>query len=386
MAKNRNAVRAGIFMLLSVAGGIAIVIAIIGGAQFLMPYHTCHVGFALTDNVGGLRKGDDVRLGGFKVGTVTDIRFDKSTSRILVDFSIPTDDALASDAKIGVESSLTGLTALNITDMGSGAPLGDGDVLHGRPDALTAFRASLADLGPKLNADLDKVHETLDTYDKAGSKVQIDVHELATDLHARLKQVADSAQHALDSIHDWLGPSTGDFHQSVANVRDITGNLREKVPPITASMKELLDRLNATVAKAQGAVDDVKATVANAKEMTAVARSVVVRNQGRFDQIIAGIKKTSDNLDATSVEVRNSPWRLLYKPTPDEMANLNLYDAARQFADGANDLSDAAVALRDELKEQQPDPAKVQKMYDQLLEQFEKFQQAEDGLWKQVRQ
>ena len=28
------------------------------------------------------------------------------------------------------------------------------------------------------------------------------------------------------------------------------------------------------------------------------------------------------------------------------MANLNLYDAARQFAEGANDMNDAATALR----------------------------------------
>jgi hypothetical protein len=31
------------------------------------------------------------------------------------------------------------------------------------------------------------------------------------------------------------------------------------------------------------------------------------------------------------------------------MANLNLYDSARQFADGAGSLNDAALALRDAL-------------------------------------
>jgi uncharacterized phage infection (PIP) family protein YhgE len=293
---------------------------------------------------------------------------------------------LATDAKVSIESSLTGVTSVNISDLGSGPPLAENDTLPGRPDSLTAFKSSLADLGPKLNADLDKVHETLDTYDNVGKKASIDVHELAADLHVRLKSITESGVRALDSIHDWLGPSTGDFHQSVANIRDITGGLRKSIPPITASMQKLLDQVNATVARAQGAVDDVKATAANARELTATARSIIVRNQGHLDDIIKGLKRTSDNLTAASVEIRSSPWRLLYKPTADEMANLNLYDATRQFAQGANDLNDAAVALRDELRDTQPDPARVQKLYDALVDEFDKFQQAEDALWKKVKE
>jgi len=158
------------------------------------------------------------------------------------------------------------------------------------------------------------------------------------------------------------------------------------MPGLTSSAQDLLDKLNNTVARAQSSVDDVKATISNAKEMTATARSIVTRNQGRFDEIVAGLKKASDNIYQATVEVRASPWRILYKPTADEMANLNLYDAARQFADGANNLSDAATTLRDSLKDPAADPARVQKLYDDLMEQFNKFSATEDSLWKKVKE
>jgi len=77
---------------------------------------------------------------------------------------------------------------------------------------------------------------------------------------------------------------------------------------------------------------------------------------------------------------------LLYKPGKGEMANLNLYDSARQFAEGANDLNDAAAALRDALK----DPGLKQEDVRQLVEKLDKsfvgFKEVEQELWKQVRE
>jgi hypothetical protein len=84
--------------------------------------------------------------------------------------------------------------------------------------------------------------------------------------------------------------------------------------------------------------------------------------------------------------VRRSPWRLLYKPAPGEMANLNLYDAARQFAEGAGDLNDAAVSLRDVLKDPDAKPEHVQKLMDRLDASFSEFQTVEQKLWTSVKQ
>jgi ABC-type transporter Mla subunit MlaD len=388
MARNRNAVRAGIFMLLSVAATIAIVLAIGGATSLTMHFQTRKISFNIADNIGGLRKGDDVRLGGFKVGSVDDIQFEKKgsqgsgnpeTDSIVVSISLPQEYILATDAKVGIETTLTGACSVNISDLGNGPEVAADTILPGRPDDFTVLRAKLVDLMPKISA-------TVDVYKRAGEVLTADIHDLAGELKIRIQKVAASAVNALDAIHDFLGPASGDFHETVANVKDITGGLKKSIPPITQKANELLTRLNEAVAKARLSLNDVATTISNTRDITASVRDVVLSNHGKFNEIIASLKKTGDNLEQTSVELRHSPWRLLYKPSPDEMANLNLYDAARQFADGADELSDAANSLRDALKEKDADPARVQKLYDDLSDKFSQFQQVEQDLWKKVQE
>ena len=68
------------------------------------------------------------------------------------------------------------------------------------------------------------------------------------------------------------------------------------------------------------------------------------------------------------------------------MGNLNLYDSARQFADGASDMSDAAEALRDALKDPNAEPERIQKLVNTLDEKFLHFNKVEAELWKQVKE
>src|SRR5207249_10009415 len=102
--------------------------------------------------------------------------------------------------------------------------------------------------------------------------------------------------------------------------------------------------------------------------------------------MIQSLKTAGDNLKFATAEIRHSPCRLLYKPKPGEVANLNLYDATRQFAEGANDLSEAAQALRDALQDPQTDKAKIESLVTRLDQTFGQFQQVEKDLWKRVRE
>jgi hypothetical protein len=76
---------------------------------------------------------------------------------------------------------------------------------------------------------------------------------------------------------------------------------------------------------------------------------------------------------------------LLYKPTKDEIGNLNLYDSARQFSEGANQLSDAAGALRDAMHDPVADRARMQQLLDQLNKSFDHFNAVEQKLWNAVK-
>ena len=97
------------------------------------------------------------------------------------------------------------------------------------------------------------------------------------------------------------------------------------------------------------------------------------------------MKTAGDNLKFATAEIRHSPWRLLYKPKKGEVENLALYDSARQFATGANDLNDAAASLRDALKDPNVKRDEVQKLVDRLDQSFLGFKEVEEELWKKVR-
>jgi predicted Zn-dependent peptidase len=67
------------------------------------------------------------------------------------------------------------------------------------------------------------------------------------------------------------------------------------------------------------------------------------------------------------------------------MGNLNLFDATREFADGANNVNDASLALRDALKNPNSDPKEIQKLMDQLDQAFANFNLVEHKLWDSVK-
>src|SRR5687767_13270277 len=106
MPKDRSALRAGLLMIGSVALIIGVVIGIKGLAWIRERTSTHLVAFDLKTNIGGLRVGDEVRVGGFKVGDVRQITLvkDEDQSRppyyILVTINVPDKYSIREDAKV----------------------------------------------------------------------------------------------------------------------------------------------------------------------------------------------------------------------------------------------------------------------------------------------
>ena len=117
-----------------------------------------------------------------------------------------------------------------------------------------------------------------------------------------------------------------------------------------------------------------------------LAQLVQMIDQGKISGMLASLKATSDNLKNASAEIRHSPWRLLYTPKKGEMGNLNIYDSARQFAEGANDLNDAAQALRDALHDKAAQPEQIRALMDKVEKSFGKFDDVEKKLWAEVKE
>lgn len=383
--KGRNELKAGTFILIAFVLAVT-VIAWIHGAS-VGPTQVRTVAFKLTDDLGGLQIGDELRLGGYKIGIVRDIRpdgLDGPSPRILVSVSLPNAYVLRRDTQVSVQTSLTGTTALNISSIGNGKPADD-TALVGLPDPKTALFASLGKLGPHLESAIGQLDtQTVPKVNQAVDNVKALVAHANSEVDpivARYNKVADNAGAAAGQVNDLLGDTKPDLRGTIKNLNAATGTLKDKLPGLVDHIDEVIAKVNNSLTTAQTALLDVQKTAANAKDITGSLRQVIVDNQGKLDGIVSGLKTTSDNLKEASIELRHSPWRLLYKPTPDEAANMNLYDSAREFAQGAESISDASTSLRDAMRDPRADRQQIQKLIDELNASFAHFNQVENKLW-----
>lgn len=390
MAKaGRNELKAGTFIIITFVLAVAVIVWIHGAS--VGPTQLRTVAFKLSDDLGGLQIGDEVRLGGFKVGIVRDIHpddIDGPHPRMLVTISLPSAYVLHQNAVIGVQTTLTGTTALNITSTGSG-PLAGDVALTGQPDPKSALFASLGNMGPHIENAINQLDtQTVPKVNQAVDNVKALVAHANAEVDpvvARYNKVADNASAAAGQVNDLLGDTKPDLRGTIKNLNGVTGTIKDKLPGLMDHVNEVVAKVNTSLTTAQAALLDVQKTAANAKDITASIREVIVDNQGKLDGIVSGLKTTSDNLKEASIELRHSPWRLLYKPTPDEAANLNLYDSAREFAQGAESLSDASTALRDAMRDPKANRDQIQKLIDQLNLSFTHFNQVENKLWTTAR-
>ena len=371
MANDRNAFKAGLFILTAIALGVTIFVMIRGAGAFFRPTRTLTAAFMLDENLGGLKVGDTVRVGGYDQGRVTAITFmEGEKQHFQVRFTLPDHYDLRQDALVQVEQGLTGTSNLNISGFGSGMAWKDGDILDGRPSSLSEFYAIAPEARGLVTEVRSKVGPGYANYEKTVGNAD--------------KAIVTFDQ-AMASVRDVLGDTGTDVRGTLANLNATTGTLKDRLPKTIDRIDTFLDTTTRTVDSARGTLEDIRVAASNTKDVTAEARSLLTRNRSRLDKIIESLRDTSTNLESASAEIRRSPWRLLYTPKPDEVANLTLYNSARQFAGAATALNDAAAAVRDAAK----DPTTTKEQLDALLAglnaSFEHYQEVEKVLWRNVK-
>src|SRR5688572_8718894 len=159
---DRNAFKAGIFIIISIVLIIGVIVGIKGLRQIVEPYQVRTATFTLGDDIGGLRIGDDVRVGGLKVGSVRSLRIEPQTAgvtsttqpqqqpRIFVTFRIPERIVLREGARIGVQNTVTGTSWLNFDHLGAGGILPLDAPLEGRPGTMTQVLRTAQQLAPEI--------------------------------------------------------------------------------------------------------------------------------------------------------------------------------------------------------------------------------------------
>ncbi len=402
--RTRNNVRAGIFVSVAIALAVATVIVLSDVRQTLLrPTNQYTVTFDVDAGVQNLKDGAEVRVGGMQMGKVEEVRAviaDGVFQEVLeIHFSLDSRVKLYDNATVMITSGLIGGNAnLEIVSVGGepAEPLDEADAAD-RPPALLAdggvlkgtpgIGALAGILGPanaaKTETIIDDIKATSGNIRQLTKRInQDDWPRWADDI----TEVMSWATTATERVDDLLIEGRGLF----ADTRGVVAENRESIGAIVTNAKTTSEDLKSVMSRVRTeTVDKVHALLDTGQEGLNQALAVLEDLRRDYDvwatdvtEALAAARLTAQQLKLTSIEIRRSPWKLLYRPGRSELEHELLYEAARSFALAGSDLrasSDSAQRLlerhRDALDEET-----VKRINEFLVDSLQRYSNAQQRL------
>lgn len=361
-------------MLFSIVAA-AVIIVKLAGLQDYIGRSTYVVEFDLTESVAGLKTGAEVRLGGRKIGA---IRAVETGERIggggmvnLVKIGVDSKIKIHKDARAELKKSLLGDSGtINFPSLGDPASgdVDDGDRIDGVIPPFDLF--AQAGYGDRQKKQLEAIFDNVAEGSKSFRTV---IEDFKGEPYAQLKEVIARAQ-------AYLKDNQEDVREGVKSVRAATKDFEEFAARIN---KEYADKISKMLDRGNDAVD--RATIALEK-----ADHIIDENRPAIRSSMANFRLASDQLKSTLLEIRRSPWRLLYRPDTRELEFELLYDAARSYADTVTNLRTASESLESLMASGGLTSDQDRQTLDDLVKNLDasrgKYQEAEKAFLELIKQ
>ncbi|MSR29004.1 MAG: hypothetical protein EXS03_05440 [Phycisphaerales bacterium] len=342
-------------------GAVGLVLAKLDVFAKTTPYT---VSFAVRDGVLGLSKGSDVRIGGLVRGSVTSVVpvLDAGGQISSIDVQIAFDSGvvLHTDAVAMRMMPLLGTSAwLNFSSLGSTEEpvlqangsikaIPSGGVLAAIVGLTNATKADqMIDDALKFAAFLASVPQEYQTrivpiLDSA-QVVVADFRTDYTDWRIKVSGALVAAAESMKKLDATMGMAQQLLERDGPKIDSTISNLDSAV----LAARDTLTHLNQTtmplldtgLSKAEAAVDSIE------KSME-IVHTLLLERTPDISETLSNIRTAAGQLKLAALEIRRSPWKILYQPSTDQVAHENLYDAARSFAMAAGDLRAAGDSLR----------------------------------------
>ena len=402
---SKNNVLAGLFLLVSLVLFVTVVIILSSLGETLSEKKAYTVAFSLEDGAEGLEKGAPVKLGGKLVGRVTSSSLAVNPSgdptSVDVAIAIRADVRLHKDAIIllakpllGSNSSLnivavSGLGAEDPTYTGPTGPAAEGDRLVGRLGAP----------GFLSRSDYQKIRSVISRVDKMTADIEPQVKPIVDDARAsvsNVRTITDDAAKRWPQWGDKVDKTFADFEPIVKSVREFVDKAQGVIDRNTKPFEEIVENVRVLTAKAKGeGYEEVMSAVRRGREgldsFAAAAKRVdelVTTKAPELEDLVTNGALAAQQLKLTTMEIRASPWRLLYQPTKKELENELLYNSVRSYSMAIAELHQAsqsldAVSARIEAARAsggavpEVDQRTIDELSKRLRESFEHYQQQE---------
>jgi len=404
--RHRNNIRAGVFVTISIILGLLVFILLTDAIEKLKRRtHDYIVTFTVESGVPNLQAGSTVKVGGLQMGAVKEVRpvlVDGQPFReIEVEFSIDRKVTLNTDARIVVSGPLIGAESwLDIPDVGSagepadrrliGVPsVGLLTTLLGSENAATA--STIVDDAASIMNDASKRWPQwgarLDTITANSESITGNINAVTSDLREKrwplwAERVDQIMQGAVD-LRDNVKKSVDQAYNLLTDGRDVVAENRPGVKASVDNVQAVTDRFNTeTMGKVTALLDSGQSGLDHA---TAVLGDLKLDYAGwatNIGEALARANIAAQQLKLATVEVRRSPWKLLYRPSSEELEHELLYEATRSFAVAAADLKASSDSVERVLKNygsqlggNEESYRRLEKLLLNSLDNYEKAQQ-----------
>jgi ABC-type transporter Mla subunit MlaD len=404
--RRRNNVRAGLLVSVTIFLAVAVVFVLSDAlAAWTRPMRDYTVTFDVASGIRNLKKGADVRIGGVVMGKVSAVKPQISEGRafetIRVEFSLDRRAELFADARVFVIAPLIGSGAwLEIFDVG--------DPARGQPPDRTL--AGMTDPG---------LLTTLLGPAGAGKAEAIitDVRAVADDIRQVTGGIRESWpdwEASVDRVMNWAAEATDDLDAILATGQGAVTDARNGINEVREAVAANRPKVDATLEDAQAIGENVRAASEDVRAIAQTARSTTIEkvhavlDRGQqavdeaagalsdirteftgwapeIDDALANANLSAQQLKLASIEIRRSPWKILYRPTSEELEHELLYEAARSFAVAAADLKAAGESVRRVLDEHgerlAADDQTLQRIQRNLLDSLSNYEKAQQRLF-----
>jgi hypothetical protein len=179
-------------------------------------------------------------------------------------------------------------------------------------------------------------------------------------------------------IGDLVRRNVGRIDAAIANVEVMT----EDGVAITHRLRD------ETLARVDDALDAGATAI---EQLSNTMRRVDLEIANAAPQVQAFLQDAliaAGEMKLATIEIRRSPWRILYQPQPGEVANENLFAAARDFTIAATEVRSAAASLQSmqgELPEALQNDPEMQELVKRLLtESLRRLETAQSRLFSVI--
>ena len=408
--RSRNNVRVGIFVSISIILAMSVIIALTDVVSALTKsVNTYTVEFNVSSGVSNLKAGADVRVGGLSMGKVKDVTpltDGEPFNIILVDIELDSEVTLYENAVILLSSPLLGAESwLDCPSVGN--PEGETKMIKpgGKLTATDSVGMLTTLLGPANAATAETIVDDLKAtiqsaksfsanLDSKSGPILDNLDTMSSDVRSVVEEMRNKNwpnwSGSVDRLFVWTEGITPDFEETLeqgrllmTDMRTVVGENREGISSIVASTDSFTDRLNTELA------DKASALLDRGRDGLDEAVAALTRMRDDYETWSVDISESLGNASLASqqlklamIEIRRSPWKILYKPTDNELEHELLYEATRSFAVAAADMKAAAISVNRILERHGDEVAQDRELYERItralldpLERYEKAQQ-----------